>query len=584
MPVQTELMRQARSSGLALFINIFLGLMTAVFVILQAFLLSSIINDVFLNHQTLGQVTPSIISLVITILGRSLLVVGMDVSAKSIAVRVKTNLRAMLIQKTSQLGPVYAAGARRGELIHTTFEGVEALDAYFSQYLPQVVLAALIPLAILVAVFPKEPISGTILLFTAPLIPVFMALIGWMTESRSKRQWSLLTQLSTRFYDALQGLDVLKQLNRELDQESSIAAADKQFRQATLSVLKYTFLSAMVLEFIATISTAIVAVEIGLRLLYGQMAFQQALFILILAPEFYLPLRQLGIRYHAAMNGIQAATDIYKILGIKGELTEHAMVGDLQKSEPHESVDGGSLFPIRFEQVSASYPGQSEPVLREISFVLEQGKHYALVGRSGAGKTTLVNLLLRFLTPSQGQIRVSSTPLQSIPVEDWYQQIAWVPQNPYIFNGSILSNVCLGDEIDEPRLENSLKAAELWDWVQGLPDGWNTKTGDRAGLVSAGQAQRIAIARAHYKDSPLLIMDEPTSAVDPVLERQLMSATSRLRMGRTSITIAHRLPTIMNCDRIFVIDDQCIVEEGNHQDLVMDGGRYAQMVKRYIGG
>ncbi len=314
MSVHRELMRQARGSGLALVFNLLAGLGTAILVIIQSYLLADVISRVFIGSESLEQVTFPLMVIAGLILGRTLLVVVNDVSAKTMAIHIKTNLRKLILAKVHRLGPIFLAGERKGDLLNTTFAGVESLDAYFSQYLPQVFLSGLIPLAILFAVFPREPLTGFILLATAPLIPLFMALIGIMTEERTKKQWKLLTRLSGRFYDSLRGLEFLKQINKQDEQAQVISNTDREYRKATMDVLRYTFLSAMVLELVATISTAIVAVEIGLRLLYGRIEFQPALFLLILAPEFYLPLRQLGVKYHAAMSGIQAAGDIFHLL------------------------------------------------------------------------------------------------------------------------------------------------------------------------------------------------------------------------------------------------------------------------------
>lgn len=297
-------MRQARGSGLALLLNLITGLSTAILVIFQSYLIADVISRVFMGKETLEQVTFPLTIIAGLIIVRALLVLANDVSAKTMAIHIKTNLRKMILEKVSRLGPVYLAGENRGRLLNISFTGIESLDAYFSQYLPQVFLSGLIPLTILIAVFPREPLTGFILLTTAPLIPLFMALIGIMTEQRTKKQWEFLTRLSSRFYESLRGLEFLKQINKQDDQANVISQSDREYRKATMNVLQFTFLSAMVLELVATISTAIVAVEIGLRLLYGRIEFQPALFLLILAPEFYLPLRQLGVKYHAAMSGI----------------------------------------------------------------------------------------------------------------------------------------------------------------------------------------------------------------------------------------------------------------------------------------
>lgn len=573
MSIQRDLMRQARASGLALFFNILTGLLTAITVILQAWFVSIAVQKAFLDHASLPDILPAIGWIAVLLLVRALLVAASDISARQISLRVKATLREQLLAKITRLGPIFAAGERRGELIHTAFEGIEALDAYYSQYLPQIVLAGLVPLAILIAVFPREPLSGTILLVTAPLIPLFMALIGMMTEQRTKTQWKLMTRLSTHFYDTLQGLELLKQLNRDASQADQIEETDRQYRQATMQVLRYTFLTAMALELVATLSTAMVAVEIGIRLLYGKMAYQPALFILILTPEFYLPLRQLSVRYHAAMSGLQAAVRIFEVLALP-EPAYQAHTGTSPTS---------NVFPIRFEKVCARYPDSDQDVLSKVSFNIEKGTHTALVGLSGVGKTTLFNLLLRFLPASCGKITSAGLPVDQIPLELWLDHIAWVPQTPYIFDASLVWNITLSNRpADGERLHTAIEAAGLGDWIASLPDGLNTRTGERGTTVSAGQAQRLAIARAWYRDAELVLLDEPTSAVDPILEAELQQATARLIQGRTTLTIAHRLPTIQHSDTILLLEDGSIREAGSHTELLAVNGAYARFVERYI--
>jgi ATP-binding cassette, subfamily C, bacterial CydD len=580
MSVQRDLMRQARISGLALFFNILSALLTAIAVILQALLLARVIDLVFLQKADLSAVALSLWQIGGLIVIRSILAVAGDVSAKLISLKVKSNLREILLNKITRLGPVYAAGEKRGETIHMVFEGIEALDAYFSQYLPQVILSGLIPFAILIAVFPRELISGLILLFTAPLIPLFMALIGIVSEQRTKKQWKMLTQLSTHFYDTLQGLELLKQLNQDKQQSERLATSDKSYRDATMQVLRYTFLSAMALELVATISTAIVAVEIGIRLLYGQISYQPAIFILILTPEFYLPLRQLGVKYHAAMSGIQSANTIFRFLA------EPESGGDIQGAQQvytQRTIDQPlSLFPLKFDQVSARYTDADRDVISNISFAIHQGEHLAIVGESGVGKTTLFNLLLRFLPLCGGDILAGDISFRVIPPADWLQQIAWVPQTPYIFNNSIRANIVLNNtKINEDLLSKAVRIAGLQEWVESLPQGLDTPTGERGKAISAGQAQRIAIARAVYKNAPFILLDEPTSLVDPILEKSLHIATQTLMADRTVLTIAHRLPTIYQSDRILLLEDGKLSEEGTHSELLARNGVYADLLRRY---
>ncbi len=566
-------MRQARVSGLALFFNIAGGAFTAVLIILQSYILAEIIVHTFIHGEDLQSAAGRLVQLGVIILLRAGLALLNEISAKSIATRVKGELRHQLLQKICRLGPVFLGSEKHGRLLNTIFEGVEALDAYYSQYLPQIFLSALIPLFILIAVFPREPLTGFVLLVTAPLIPIFMALIGLMTEQRTQKQWQLLNKLSTRFFDTLQSLELIRLLNRKKIEAEILKETDRAYREATMVVLRFTFLSAFTLELVATISTAIVAVEVGLRLLYGRLEFLPALFILILAPEFYLPLRQMGVKYHAAMTGMEAAGEIFALL----QHTE----GDLP-AEPPVPVKATQFFPIRFHGVSAQYPGAAGLALKDVELSIRGGEQIAIVGPSGAGKTTLTALVMRFLTPVCGEITAAGRPLAEIPTDLWRAQIGWVPQNPHLFSNTIAWNVAFSEaEIDYNRLESALSDAECLEWVSSLPGGWNTKIGERGYGISTGQIQRLAIARAFYKNAPLLILDEPTSSLDPILEASLQAATQRLMQGRTVITIAHRLPTIYQSTRILFLKEGSIIEAGTHAELLKQDQEYAGFVRSY---
>jgi ATP-binding cassette subfamily C protein CydD len=380
-----RLLTLARGSRLALGATILSGLLAGLLTIWQANGLSRLIAGVFLGGQGLAAVTDLLRLLLVLMALRALLGWAGEVSAATVAVRVKNDLRERLFSKLVELGPAYTRGERTGELTAAAVEGVEALDPYFSQYLPQLVTAALVPLCILVVVFPRDPLSGVVLLLTAPLIPVFMYLIGKAAEALTRRQWETLSLLSAHFLDSLQGLATLKQFGRSRDQAAAIAESSNRFRDVTLGVLRVTFLSALVLELVATMSTAVVAVEVGLRLLYGDLPFQQALFLLLLAPEFYIPLRMLGTRFHAGMAGTAAAERIFQIL---------------DTPVPRRSVSGASLSvaagfsSLSLDHVGFTYPGEPVPALEDMSLELHAGQHVALVGTSGAGKTTLAALLL----------------------------------------------------------------------------------------------------------------------------------------------------------------------------------------------
>jgi thiol reductant ABC exporter CydD subunit len=421
------------------------------------------------------------------------------------------------------------------------------------------------------------------------LIPIFTILIGSQADALTKRQWTSLSRMSAHFLDVLQGLTTLKLLGRSREQVRTIAQISERFRHATMGVLRVAFLSALVLEMVATLSTAVVAVQIGLRLLYGHLSFEQALFVLILAPEFYLPLRLLGTRFHAGMEGVAAARRIFEVLDT--ELPTRDPCIARVEAEPVLPSAGkarelaGHTPHIRFEGVCYAYDGDQYPALENLSFEIAPGSKVALVGPSGAGKSTVAHLLLRFVEPDHGLIMVDGEPLSNLAPAAWRQTVAWVPQDPYLFHDTVAQNIRLARPTATPdQVAWAARQAHAHTFIVALPQGYDTVVGERGARLSGGEGQRIALARAFLKDAPLLILDEATANLDPEVEAQVQEALSRLLQGRTALVIAHRLGTVHHADRILVLSGGHLAQEGSHATLVSQEGMYRRLLSAYATG
>lgn len=581
-----RLLRETREVRHYLALSVGLGLGAGLLAVMQASYLSRIVSGVFLGGQGLAEIQGWLMTLLGVILFRAFLAWASEVAAHRVAARIKHELRRRLLAHLFALGPSYVSGERSGELVNILVEGVEALEAYFARYLPQLALAALVPLMILGFVFPLDLLSGLILLFTAPLIPLFMILIGKWADALTRRQWETLSRMSAHFLDVLQGLTTLKIYGRSKGQAEVIARVSERFRETTLGVVRVAFLSALVLEILATISTALVAVGLGLRLVYARISFEQALFLLLLAPEFYLPLRLLGTQFHAGLSGVSAAKRIFEVLDMPLPASQsspgHCSTGD--SSRRGALYDFAQPIKIVFDDVQYSYDAGARPALNGVSFVLLPGERVALVGPSGAGKSTVANLLLRFIDPDQGRIMANGIPLGQIRPEAWRRHVALVPQVPYLFYGTVAENIRMADpDASTDRLVAAARLAGAHEFIERLPHGYDTFIGERGTRLSGGQAQRLALARAFLKDAPVLILDEPTTSLDPENEMVVQEALERLIQGRTVLVTSHRFTTVFRADRILVLNGGRVVEAGRHEDLMEQQGVYFGLVTAFCG-
>jgi ATP-binding cassette subfamily C protein CydD len=545
--------------------------LSGLLVIAQAFVLSRIIDGVFHGQQSLADVTPLLLGTLAVVLARALLTFAGTNAAGELAVSMKQHLQGRALRHLPMLGAAFTRAERSGDLALSMTDGIEKLDGYFRDYLPAIVNALSLPLLILVVVLPIDLLTFFVLLITAPLIPLFMMLIGRAAGGLAKQQFMQMRLLGAHFLDVMQGLTTLKLFNRSAYQVETIQRITDAFRQATLRVLRVALLSAFMLELLATLSVAIVAVEIGVRLINGQIAFQPALFLLMLAPEYYLPLRTLGARFHNATEGKAAAERLYQVL-----------------DAPLPAVGSATAIPqrmhIRFENVHVAYEQGGRPALRGVSFALQPGTVTALVGVSGGGKSTLAHLLLRFIKPDAGTISVDGVDLETLAPDAWRQRVGWLSQSPYIFNGTIASNIAFSrPEASMGTVTEAAQRAGAHEFIMQFPQGYATACGERGLRLSGGQAQRIALARAFLRDAPLLILDEPTSQLDPESEAAIIRAVFQRPPGQTVLLIAHRLATVRQADQIVVLEGGTLVERGTPADLMAQRGHFFRLMQHYEG-
>ncbi|MFH8339599.1 thiol reductant ABC exporter subunit CydD [Streptomyces sp. AM6-12] len=535
-PVDPRLLRYARATRLFLVAVVALGAVGAGLVIAQAMLIAEVVVGAFQHGRSLAELTTPLLLLVAVAVARALVAWLTERAAHHASAAVKSELRGRLLERAAALGPGWLGDRRTGSLVNLATRGVDALDDYFSRYLPQLGLAVVVPVAVLARIVTEDWLSAAIIVATLPLIPLFMMLIGWATQARTDRQWRLLSRLSGHFLDVVAGLPTLKVFGRAKAQAESIRRITGEYRQATMRTLRIAFISSFALELLATLSVALVAVTIGMRLVHGDMDLYIGLVILVLAPEAYLPLRQVGAQYHAAAEGLAAAEEIFEVL------------------ETPVPVSGTGAVPsgaVAFESVTVRYPGRSADAVSEVSFTVEPGETVALVGPSGVGKTTLLNVLLGFARPAAGRVRVGGVDLAELDLAQWRSRIAWVPQRPHLYAGTIAENVRLArPDADEGAVRAALRDAGALDFVDALPEGAGTVLGEDGAGLSAGQRQRLVLARAFLSDRPLLVLDEPTAALDGVTEAEVVSAVRRLTVGRTVLVVVHRPALLEVADRV----------------------------------
>jgi thiol reductant ABC exporter CydD subunit len=549
-PVDPRLLRISPAARLYLGACVPLGLATALTIVVQATLLGRIVDDVFLGHRTLGDETVPLALLAAAAVVRGLLAWAFEAGGHLAATATMRALRRALVAHALADRPGDPALAS-GEVAAAATSGVDALDPYFSRYLPQLVLGVVVPVAILVRVVTLDVTSAIVMAATVPLIPVFGILVGRTTKERARSRYRALAGLSTHFLDIVRGLTTLRAFNRGAAQAELLAESGEAYRRETMSTLRIAFLSALVLELAATLGTAVVAVEIGIRLDRGGIGLASALTILVLAPELYAPLRSSAAQFHASADGVAAADRILSRI-------EETPRPSAARPAPLDARD----VPIRFEHVSFAYPTRDGLVLDDVSLTLAPGERVALLGPSGAGKSTIVRLLLGFDRPTSGHLLAGATELAALDLDAWRSQIAWVPQRPHLGAGTIGAAICLGTPDASGReIADAARRAGAEEFVAALPDGYATRVGDGGAGLSAGQIRRVALARALLRDAALLILDEPTTSLDRESAEAVADALERLPRAETMLLITHDADLAARiADRVLTISGGRILE------------------------
>ncbi|MEG3634719.1 thiol reductant ABC exporter subunit CydD [Micromonospora palythoicola] len=543
-PFDPRLLRRVPAARRDLALLTLLGVLAAGLVVAQATALAVLLATAFtgrLDRAALG-------GFVAAVAARSLVVWAQGAVSARVAATVKAALRADLLGAVARHGPGWVAGQRAGQLATLAGRGLDALDAYFTGYLPQLVLSVTVPVAVLGRVFLADWSSAVIIALTLPLIPIFGALLGWQAQAATERQWRRLSLLGGHFLDMVAGLPTLRAFGRARAQTDAVRRMADGHRIATMKTLRIAFLSALVLELVATLSVALVAVPVGIRLLGGGLALQTALLVLLLTPEAYLPLRAAGSRFHASMEGLTALGEALTLSG----------------SAPRASAGRVGTRPdgraeIRFESVTVAY--ERTTALRDVTLTIRPGERIAIIGPSGAGKSTLLNLLLGFVRPTGGRVTVGGVDLTDADLDGWRRQVAWVPQRAHLFAASLADNIRLGTPDATPTaLAAAVHVAALDEVVAALPDGLDTTLGERGHGLSSGQRQRVALARAFLRDAPVVLLDEPTARLDAAAEAAVLSATRELVAGRTALLVAHRPALLTDVDRILRVEDGRVTE------------------------
>ncbi|MCP9269302.1 cysteine/glutathione ABC transporter permease/ATP-binding protein CydD [Xenorhabdus sp. XENO-1] len=577
---QSELVRWLRQQSAParrwLRLSMLLGLISGLLIISQAWLLASILQALIMDNIPRENLIVQFLMLIAAFTLRAIVSATRERIGFICGKVVRQQIRSMVLDKLAQLGPVWVKGKPAGSWATIILEQIEDMQDFYSRYLPQMALATIIPLLILMTVFPVNWAAGLILLVTAPLIPLFMALVGLGAADANRRNFVALSRLSGNFLDRLRGLETLRVFHRGETEVKQITESTDSFRHRTMEVLRMAFLSSAVLEFFAAVSIAVVAVYFGFSYLgelhFGSYGLGVTLFAgflaLILAPEFFQPLRDLGTFYHAKAQAVGAAESLFTLLSSDGE--QAASNGEKILPDTKSVTIEANELEIR------SHNGHR--LAGPLSFTIDKHQRIALVGKSGAGKSSLINLLLGFL-PYHGSLKINGIELRELNLTKWREQLSWVGQNPHLPEQTLLDNIRLGQfDATQDQINDVMERAYISEFIHALPEGVNTVIGDNAARLSVGQAQRIAVARALLNPCRLLLLDEPAASLDAHSEQRVMMALNQASSQQTTLLVTHLLEETLEYDQIWVMENGLIIEKGHYQSLSQSQGAFSRLL------
>ncbi|WP_169164935.1 thiol reductant ABC exporter subunit CydD [Cellulomonas taurus] len=551
-PLDPRLLRYARAARGYLALTVALGILTAALVVAQAILLAQVLAAAAHDGAPLSELLPRIGWLTVVIALRALATGVQERYAHRSATRAVAELREQVVARAAVLGPRWLAEGAGPRVVTLSTRGLDALDAYFVKYLPQLVLSATVTPATLVVILRLDWLSAVIAAGTLPLIPIFMVLIGQLTQGRSERGLVVMQRLGSQVLDLIAGIATLRAFGRERGPARRVQALGDAHRKATMGTLRIAFLSGMALELLTTLSVALVAVSIGLRLVYGNMTLVDGLAVLILAPEVYWPLRQVGAQFHASTDGVAAAEQVFEVLETPLPPTGSRPAPDLRSTT------------IRLTDVTVRAPGRDQLAPAHLDLTLAPGSTVAVTGPSGGGKSTTIEVLLGLLRPDSGSAELIDAdgtvhPLAEIDQRGYWSQIAWLPQRP-VLEPATLDRLVRGDTTtDTAGRDRAAALTGLDSVVAGLPYGWDTDLGRGGAGLSVGQRQRVALTRALLSDAPVVVLDEPTAHLDAAGERVVLDTVRRLRAeGRTVLLVAHRPSLIALADTVVTVHAETV--------------------------